>query len=485
MRIRDILKDVAYTANGDSAGVEVTGLSDDSRAVKPGDLFVAVRGCAQDGHAFVDEASRKGARAIVCTNKCRTPMQVLRITVRDTRKALAVIAGNFYGHPSRAMKTIGVTGTNGKTTVTYLLESIIRAAAGEPGIIGTVNYRYGRTVVPAKNTTPGSRELQAILAAMLRDGVDHAIMEVSSHALHQGRIGRILFDTAIFTNLTSDHLDYHRTRESYFNAKRKLFRHLKKGGAAILNSDDKKVASLARSLKCPVVTYGLGAAADVRAHDIAVSMNGTSFTVRAGKRRFAVRTKLIGLHNVSNILAAIAATRSLGIAEEAIVKGVGRLAAVPGRLEAVEAGQPFKVFVDFAHTEDALNNVLTLLRQVAPKRIVTVFGCGGNRDRTKRPRMGKVACSFSDHVIITSDNPRFEEPAAIAGEIEGGIRGKFSNYDVILDRRQAIARALGLARRNDIVIIAGKGHEGYQIVGGEAMSFDDRQVALGLLKAAT
>lgn len=482
MKLKDILKDIRFKASADVSRLDVRSIADDSRAVSAGSLFIAKKGYSQDGARFIADAIKNGARAIMAEEDFTAPQGVVKILVRDTRSALPVIADNFCSHPSAKLKVIGITGTNGKTTITYLLESIIKAAGSEAGVIGTINYRLKNKVLPAKNTTPGPLELQELLADMVKTEIGYAVMEVSSHSLDQGRVDRIFFDAAIFTNLTGDHLDYHKTMAGYFKAKKRIFEKLKKGGTAILNGDDKKVTSLKRSLKNAIV-YGTKKNADVKAEDIKLSMNGTSFTVKMRRKSFRIETRLIGMHNVSNILAATAAAMALKIPASAIVKGIARLAAIPGRLEAVEAGQPFKVFVDFAHTEDALFNVLSLLREIASRRIVTVFGCGGNRDRTKRPRMGKVACKFSDHVIITSDNPRSEEPGDIASEIEDGVRGAFSNYDIIVDRHEAIAKALEVAEKGDIVIIAGKGHETYQIIKDRTLAFDDRMVVKNLLGA--
>ena len=377
---------------------------------------------------------------------------------------------------------MGITGTNGKTTVTYIIEGIVKAARSQAGVIGTINYRLKGKISPAKNTTPGPLELQRMLREMVRSKVGYAVMEVSSHSLDQGRVDKVLFDVGIFTNITGDHLDYHKTPANYYKAKKRLFDKLKKNGTAVLNINDKKIAALARSLKGSVMTYSVKGAADIAAKDIKLSMNGTSFTMITPGGSFPVNTKLIGIHNVSNILASAAAGFALKIPARYIIKGIESVGFVPGRLEAVEAGQPFKVFVDFAHTEDALFNVLSLLRKIAKKRIVTVFGCGGNRDRTKRPLMGRVACKYSDHVIITSDNPRFEEPSAIIKEIERGIKEKFSNYNIVVDRKAAIDKAFAGALRDDIVVIAGKGHENYQIIKDAVMPFDDREVALCLLR---
>lgn len=482
MELKSILKGLKFRAKAGISGLSIKSVSCDSRSVGPGGLFVAVRGYSQDGHKFIDTAIKNGAKVIVAEDDFIAPEGIVKILTNDTRSALVVIADNFYGHPSMKLKMVGITGTNGKTTITYIIESIVRSSGKHAGVIGTINYRLKGKVLPSKNTTPGPLELQAILSEMARGGIGYSVMEVSSHSLDQGRVDRVLFDVGIFTNITSDHMDYHKTKSNYFKAKKKLFNKLKKAGTAVLNADDRKVASLKRSLRKKVVTYGIKNKADVSARDVKLSMHGTSFTVRTSKGEFAIRTKLIGMHNVSNILASVAAALSLGIKKDAIVKGVEAVSSVPGRLEGVDAGQPFKVFVDYAHTEDALYNILSLLRRVARNRIVTVFGCGGNRDRTKRPLMGRVACEFSDHVIITSDNPRFEEPRSIIEEIELGVKGTFSNYDVVSDRREAIGKALRSAAKDDIVVIAGKGHEDYQIIKDKVMPFDDREVARNILK---
>lgn len=483
MKLKDVLKGVAYKADRKCGDINIRNVADDSRKVSRCGLFVAVQGYSQDGSKFINDAIAAGARVIVTEKDFDAPKTVAKIIVADTRSAMSAIADNYYGHPSRKLKTVGITGTNGKTTITYIIEGIIKAHRRQAGVIGTINYRLRGRVIPAKNTTPGSLELQGMLNEMVRSKVDYAVMEVSSHSLDQGRVDRLLFDVGIFTNITSDHLDYHKTTANYFKAKAKLFDKLKKGGTAVLNKDDKKIASLAGSMKSKIVTYSVKGKADIAARDIELSMDGTRFTVKTPKGSFAIQTKLIGMHNVSNILAAVAAAYALKIPTAAIIKGVESVVSVPGRLEAVEAGQPFKVFVDFAHTEDALFNVLSLLRGVARKRIVTVFGCGGNRDKTKRPLMGRVACEYSDHVIITSDNPRFEEPGDIIGEIVDGVKDKFSNYDVVVARHEAIGKAFEHASDGDIVVIAGKGHENYQIVKDSVMPFDDRKVALELLKA--
>lgn len=463
--------------------LKVGSVTCDSRELLKGGLFIAVRGHDINGYKFIGDAINKGAKAIVAEEDFECPKEVRKILVKDTRLAASAIAADFYGNPSKKLKVVGVTGTNGKTTITYLVESIIKKSGKEAGVIGTINYRIKGAPIPAKNTTPGPLELQSILAEMLKKRLKFGVMEVSSHSLDQHRVDNVWFDVAIFANLTREHLDYHKTIDGYFKAKAILFKKLKEKGVAVLNNDDRKVVSLKRIIKNKVITYGVKKDAMVRATDIRLSLDGSRFSVGTPEGRIEVAAKLVGMHNVSNILAAIAAGIALGIKFSIIKKGVEAVSCVPGRLESVNLGQPFKILVDYAHTDDALFNVLNALRQLAKKKIITVFGCGGNRDRSKRPRMGEVACRFSDRVIVTSDNPRFEDPHAIIKEIEAGIKGKFVNYDIEPDRRSAIEKALNMAEEGDIVVIAGKGHEDYQIVKGKFLPFDDRVVAAEILKA--
>lgn len=484
MRIKDILKGIKFRTSDDIARVGIRTVTDDSRRVSRGSLFIARRGSDQDGGRFISDAIAKGARSVVADKDFDHPETVAGIIVKDPSAATPVIADNFFGHPSRRLKVVGITGTNGKTTISYLIESIIKASGSGAGVIGTINYRIGKKAARATNTTPGPIELQSMMAEMVGSGIKYAVMEVSSHALDQGRVERVLFDAAILTNVTGDHLDYHKTMSGYLAAKRRIFDHMKMGGVAIINCDDRRAASLIRSTRKRIKTivYGMEATADIYASDIRLSMGGTSLVVHLPNGKFNVSSKLIGMYNVSNILASVAAATALRIPMAAVIKGIDRACRVPGRLESVDAGQPFRVLVDFAHTEDALNNVLSALRKLATGRIITVFGCGGNRDRTKRPLMGRAACRLSDHVIITSDNPRFEDPSSITREIEAGIKGAFSNYDIVVDRYQAIARAMEQASPDDMVLLAGKGHEDCQIIGDRAMPFDDRRVASEVLK---
>jgi UDP-N-acetylmuramoyl-L-alanyl-D-glutamate--2,6-diaminopimelate ligase len=462
--------------------IDISSVTTDSRTVRKGGLFIAVKGYDIDGHRFIPDAIASGARVIICEDDFDCPEGVAKILVKDSRVAVPGIAADFYGHPSRKLKMIGVTGTNGKTTITYLIESIVKAEGRTAGVIGTINYRIKGKVIPAKNTTPGPMDLQAMLAEMVKRRVRYAVVEVSSHSLDQRRVDCLEFDTGVFTNLTSEHLDYHKTVNNYFKAKASLFGKLKKRGFAVLNNDDARVARLAGKIKNRIITYGIKRKSDVSADDIRISIGGSRFIADTPKGKIGIDTGLIGMHNISNILASIAAAMGLGIKLGAIKKGVEALECVPGRLEHVNSGRGFKIFVDYAHTEDALLNVLRVVRQVARKNIITVFGCGGNRDRSKRPAMGKVCCRLSDRVIVTSDNPRFEDPLRIIGEIESGIKDAFSNYEIEPDRHSAIERALKIASEGDIVILAGKGHEDYQIVKGKALPFDDRVVVREILK---
>ena len=482
MLLIEVLQGTGFKNSGSAADFEIKRVTDDSRCVKKGDMFVALKGYAADGYGFIDQALAKGARVIVAEKDFNAPGGVIKVLIGDGRTALPIIADNFYGHPSQKLKMIGVTGTNGKTTITYIIESILKKTGEEPGVIGTISYRLNGMAIPAKNTTPGPLQLQSMLAEVVKSSGRYAVMEVSSHALDQHRVDAILFDAVIFTNITPEHLDYHKTLEGYFNAKTKIFGYLKKDGAAILNTDDDKVLSLKGAVKGRVITYGIKEKADISAKNIRLALDGSRFDIVTPKSSFSISTRLIGRYNVSNILAAAAACDLLCIGTKAIKEGIEAMTFVPGRLEAVECGQPFKVFVDFAHTEDALHNTLSLLKEVSKSEIITVFGCGGNRDRNKRPLMGKAACKLSDHVIITSDNPRFEEPSAIIDEIVSGIRGKFANYEVEADRRKAIERALSLAGVGSIVIIAGKGHEKGQIIKDRILPFDDREVVREILK---
>jgi UDP-N-acetylmuramoyl-L-alanyl-D-glutamate--2,6-diaminopimelate ligase len=483
----ELLAGLDYTYVQGPRSCSILGVTSDSRKVRPGWAFVAVQGSCADGLAYVDEALQRGATALVVERPLERPpaSHVACLAVPDARRALAHLAAAFYGHPSRALRLIGITGTNGKTTSTYLLESILQAHDASAGVIGTVSYRYAGQAQPADHTTPAAEDLQRLLRDMVDAGVSHVIMEVSSHALAQDRVWGCRFAAALFTNLTQDHLDYHRDMSSYFAAKARLFT-VYQPAVAVLNYDDPAGEALRRACAAPTLTYGFSPEADVSVAQLEMASHGTTLTVRLQGHDLSVRSQLIGRHNVYNMLGALAVAQGLALDPQHTVEGIERLTAVPGRFERVEAGQPFTVLVDYAHTDDALRNVLQAARGLGAGRIIVVFGAGGDRDRTKRPRMGRVAAEYADFTVITSDNPRTEAPMEIIRAIEAGFlqAGHSSRYCVIEDRTAAIYEAVSRARRGDIVIIAGKGHETYQILGHERRPFDDRQVALAALQAS-
>lgn len=466
---------------------EISSIACDSRQVKKGSLFVALRGEKSDGHDYIVPALNQGAAAIVAEN-AEPDSRATTIVVANPRAALADVAAVFFQHPSLHLKMTGVTGTNGKTTFTFLFKHICERALLRSGLLGTVRYEIGERILPATRTTPESLDLQQMLFQIRSAGGKAAVMEVSSHALAQERVRNIEFDVAVFTNLTQDHLDYHGTMENYFAAKVRLFTGLaeqtKKRGKAVINIDDRhgvKLVEIAEKRGVPVTTYGLGARADFRASSVKIDFSGTSFQLDAHGKSFFVRLPLIGRFNVSNSLGAIAAAAALGIEVRESVLAMANAPSVPGRLEAVPARRQFRIFVDYAHTDDALINVMKTLRELSPNRLIVVFGCGGNRDRAKRPKMAAAVDQLADWAIITSDNPRKEDPEAIIADVKQGFTGR--NYEIVIDRREAIMKAVALARARDIVLIAGKGHENYQEFADYTVPFDDIAVARHALEA--
>jgi UDP-N-acetylmuramoyl-L-alanyl-D-glutamate--2,6-diaminopimelate ligase len=496
MRLDDLVAvlDSRDALPADAGGREVSAVVQDSRKAVPGSLFVAVRGFHSDGHRFIPQAVRQGSVAVV-VDECaplEAPAGAAVIRVPDTRSALARIAVRFYNQPSRRLKLVGITGTNGKTTTSYLARSIIEAAGRTCGLIGTIDYRIGSTVLPAPNTTPESLDIQRFLAEMIAQGASDCVMEVSSHALALGRTDGCEFAVAVFTNLTQDHLDFHRTMEEYFQAKLLLFTGLGPKAVAVVNADDAYAGEISRRTQARVVTFGLSERAAVRpAGEVAHGIDGLRFTATTPTGTVELASPLVGKHNISNILAAVGIGVALELPVSAISEGVAAMRSVPGRMEKVEAGQPFGVIVDYAHTEDALVRLLEAVRELAAGRVITVFGCGGDRDRTKRPKMGSAALAGSDVVIVTSDNPRTEDPLAIIREVEAGMQGTGFRaasaadaapagkkpYYVVPDRAAAIGAAVELARSGDVVVLAGKGHEDYQIIGDQRRHFDDREEA--------
>ena len=466
--------------------LEVEGIAYDSRRVQPGYLFVALHGRTREGTDFIRDAIQRGAVAVLSELNDWTRRDVTLIRVEDARRALAEIACEFHGEPSRRLQMAGITGTNGKSTVAFMLRDILRADGRTPGLIGTVRYEIGERSIPATRTTPEAPDIQAMLERMLKAGCRSAVMEVSSHGLDQKRAWGIDFDVGVFTNLSQDHLDYHGTMEEYFAAKTLLFRGLgqiEKHAHAVINIDDPWGMRLANTngFTADLVTYGVHPGATVRAEEVEITADGSAFAFRSPWGDGAVRLKLLGRFNVSNALGALAAGGALGVAPRRMAEALEAMVQVPGRLDRIPHAGGFSVFVDYAHTPDALTHVLTTLREIAPRRLIAVFGCGGNRDRGKRPLMARAATSRADHTILTTDNPRHEDPLAILREIAEGV-APGSSCEIIADREQAIARAIAGAGPGDIVLIAGKGHENYQEIGDTVVPFDDREVAARLLR---
>jgi UDP-N-acetylmuramoyl-L-alanyl-D-glutamate--2,6-diaminopimelate ligase len=460
---------------------EVTAVTHDSRQVAAGSLFVAIRGLATDGNRFVESARKKGAAAVASEEPPLPGVPWIRVS--DAREALAVLSAAVLGDPARSLELVGVTGTNGKTTTTHLIDAALRAAGEKPGLVGTVEYRIGDRLVEAARTTPESSDLQALFRQMVDAGCRRVVMEVSSHSLALKRVHGCPFKVAVFTNLTRDHLDFHGDMERYFAAKRILFDTLlREDGHAVVNRDDDHADELIRASRGRVWTYSLHDPADVTVEEVTLSLEGTRVRARTPAGPLEIATPLVGRFNVQNVLAALTAGLALGLPADVLRRGLGSLRGVAGRLERVQAGQDFTVLVDYAHTDDALKNVLETVRELRPRRLITVFGCGGDRDRTKRPLMGAVASRLSDVVILTSDNPRSEPPEAILEEIRRGVpQSRKGDTHLIADRRDAIAKALEMGREGVVVVIAGKGHETYQVLRDRTVPFDDRQVARDIL----
>lgn len=505
MRVRDLLEaGEVQEADGD-IDQTVAGLVYDSRAVKSGDIFFALPGTRTDGHDFARQATERRAAAVVVERKITLPEGSTWIRVRNVRRAMGLWAAKFFAYPGRQMVLIGITGTNGKTTATYLLESVFSAAGMVTGVIGTINYRYRDQTLPAHHTTPESVDLQALLAGMARRGVQSVAMEVSSHAAALERVRGMEFDGALFTNLTRDHLDFHGDMDQYFSAKSRLFTDYlpassKKQKFAVVHGADPKGEELLDKIQkvgLQALSYGQGHQWDVHPLEVQGNLEGLRGKIRLKDKEFGFSSELIGAANLENILGAAGVGLALGLSPEIIAEGIGRLKSVPGRLEKIKNDLGITILVDYAHTPDALERVLRGLRPLARGRLIALFGCGGDRDRGKRPLMGEVAARLSDLLVLTSDNPRSEEPLAILQEIEAGVRRtglkKFRisdfeirdegrGYFVEPDRRGAIRLALRLARAGDVILIAGKGHEDYQIIGSQRLHFDDREVVAEELK---
>lgn len=479
MLLKQLIEGLDYLKLFDDVeGVEINNIQYDSRKVTQGSLFICIEGYKADGHRYIREAVNRGAAALVIQKDVVMPEGMPVIRHDNPRMVLAELSARFYSYPSRKLKLIGVTGTKGKTTTTFMIKSILEQAGHKVGLIGTIANYIGDKVVEAERTTPESLELQQIFVDMLSQGVDTVVMEVSSHSLELSRVHACEFDVGIFTNLTQDHLDFHLNFENYFNAKTKLFDLCKVGKA---NTDDEYGRILLEIKKCPMKSFGIDSMADIKARDIDIKPGGTSFNLQIQSGDIDIRVPIPGKFSVYNSLAAISACLEFNVSSNDIIKGLEGLK-VPGRAETVETNGDFTVMVDYAHSPDSLKNILETVKAYADGRIVAIFGCGGDRDRIKRPIMGRIAGELADFSIITSDNPRTEDPEAIVSEVEEGIKRTKGEYIVITDRHKAIEYAIRNARQKDIILIAGKGHETYQIFKDKTVYFDDREVAREILE---
>ncbi|RKN83837.1 UDP-N-acetylmuramoyl-L-alanyl-D-glutamate--2,6-diaminopimelate ligase [Paenibacillus ginsengarvi] len=489
MKLRELAGLLATARTYGDMEVEISGFSMHTQTLRPGELFVCVSGIPgfqEDRHPFAGEAVRLGAAAIVAERE--VGLDVPTVVVPDARYVMAVMACHYYGYPSERMKLIGVTGTKGKTTAAHMIETILSLAGNRTGLMGNLGTKIGGKTAESTTNTQEPHRLQANLSLMEQARTEYAVMEVTSQGIAMGRVLGCEFRTAVFTNLTHDHLDFHGTMEAYRHAKGLLFSWLGSGFAAdpekrtfaILNADDQASDYFRSVTAAQVITYGIKAQADVRAEGVKLKNGGTAFELVTFAGTVNVKLRMVGLFNVYNALAAAACALAEHTPLPTVRKGLEQLEGVPGRMEVVDEGQSFLVLVDYAHTPDSLDNALSTVKQFAEGQVITVFGCGGDRDRTKRPVMGKIASTYSDRIMVTSDNPRSESPEAILQEIERGLvegGADSSRYELIADRREAIRRAIGLAGAGDVVVIAGKGHETYQITGGSTVHFDDREEA--------
>jgi len=482
MKLRDVLRETDILSSDANGTEEILGIAYSSKEVRPGFLFAALKGEKNDGINFVLEAERKGAAAILSEWPRPQTVGIPWIRVADARETMALAAANLYGQPSMKIKVIGVTGTKGKTTTTYILEEILKAAGATPAVIGTIDYRGPGFRVKAARTTPEAPDIHRMLSEMVEAGASHCLIEISSHALEQKRVWGVTFDVAVFTNLSGEHMDYHHSMEHYFEAKKKLFFLNHKRIASVVNMDDPWGKKLVSELPMRTITYGLEPAAIVRAERFKISDQGIEVQVSHPGGQILLTSRLVGRHNLYNILASVASALVLNIQPSDIARGISALQGVPGRFERVENRLGIEIVVDYAHTDNALSHLLETVRDMKPRRIVLVFGAGGNRDAEKRERMGDVAARLADWSILTSDNPRSEDPLRIIADIETGF-GKTGakNYEVIPDRKEAIRTALAISREGDYVLVAGKGHEDYQIFSDRTIPFSDIDVIKSLV----
>ena len=483
MKLEALIKDIEILNTNAPMDLEITGVSYSTRTLKPGDLFVAIPGFATDGHRFIPDAISRGAALVLCEREM--PETVPWVQVASSREALAKLGANWYGHPAKAMKMIGVTGTNGKTSTTYLLKALLEAAVGaKVGLVGTICNMIGEEVLETERTTPESFELQGLLARMRDAGCTHVVMEVSSHALVLHRVGEIRYQVGAFTNLTEDHLDFHKTMEEYRRAKSLLFRQTDRG---VFDIDDPAAGKMIDEADSSVYTVGIAPSADLHGENIVLGSDHIEMDVVEGEKSAHLRLGIPGRFTVSNALVTLGIARQLGIDLETAAAALSKARGVKGRIEVVPTpGKPYTVLIDYAHTPDGLENVLRSVRDFCKGRLIAVFGCGGDRDRTKRPIMGEIAARLADYVIVTSDNPRTEEPMDIIDEILAGMTNTKTPYIVEENRRKAIRLAMAEAKKDDIIVLAGKGHETYQILGREKTHLDEREeVASALWETET
>jgi len=485
LELGEIMHGIDYKLITGKLDQDIKGISYDSRKVKPGDLFICIPGYKTDGHEFADQALSRGAAALLAEREMAVNTEAVLLLTTDCRKAIPVVASNFYHQPSHHIKVIGVTGTNGKTTTTHLIKAILEQQGERVGIMGTLYARMGAAEKTLSNTTPESVDIEEFLSLVQKEKGDYMVMEVSSHALAMGRVDKIRFHAAVFTNLTQDHLDYHRTMDNYKESKLKLFKSLirEAGYFSIINADDPAAHDFMEASGPNYYSYGITEEADVKAVNLRFNLKGSQFTVNYRGDSFDINMKLIGRFSVYNALAAITYALGEGVEASVIKTALEKVEGVAGRFEQVDCGQNFTVIIDYAHTPDGLENILRTAKEILENRLITVFGCGGDRDKTKRPLMGKIAAQYSDFCIVTSDNPRSEEPEAIIDDIIPGLMEvENSHYAKIVDRREAIHQAICLAKKGDLVIIAGKGHETYQLVKDQVLKFDDKKVAAEFLR---
>ncbi len=490
MKLSKLLEALTQKVVTGDSEIEITGVETDSRRIQPGNLFVAVAGAVEDGHRYIAQALERGAVAFAGEAQASESLKATFVRVPNGRIAAAFLAEAFHGHPSRRINVVGITGTNGKSSTLYLTRSILDAGGFPSSGIGTISYTIAGAAEPSHNTTPGPVELSGAIRRAVDAGDKYFVMEVSSHALHQYRVEAIQFKVAVYTNLSHDHLDYHQSLDEYFAAKRRLFELISDGSSdryAVISADDARSAEIAAATRANKITFGIAKQADIYARNIDIASSHTSFDVVTPRGNFTANLKLLGRYSVYNALAATGVGIALGIDIDTIKKGLEALELVPGRFERVCEGQPFEVIVDYAHTPEAIKLLLDSARSICKGKLILVFGAGGNRDRAKRPEMGKLAASLADFTIVTSDNPRTEDLYTIALDIEIGFqklgKERGQHYLVIIDRREAIEEALTTAEAGDIVVIAGKGHETYQIFKDKTIEFDDRVVARAWLQS--